>query len=125
MGPEKKFETKVKNFLSVLGIYALGTEKQKMASRPIGYYEKRFANRNTKKGLPDMHICIHGISLEAEIKADNGIPSNLQIKMCEQIRNSGGHAYIVYPDGFNDFKEIIMNFIYYKADEKERPIILK
>lgn len=125
MGPEKKFETKVKNFLSTLGIYALGTEKQKMTNPPIGYYEKRFANRNTKKGLPDMHVCIHGISLEVEVKADDGIPSDLQIRMCEQIRNSGGHAYVVYPNGFNDFKEIVMNLVYHTDDKKKWPIILK
>lgn len=124
MGPEKRFETKVKNYLSNIGIYALGTERQKMVNFPIGYYEKRFANRNTKRGLPDMHVCIKGISIELELKADNGKPSDLQIKMCQQIRESGGHAYIVYPSAFDQLQEIIANIILERGDVP-RPIILK
>lgn len=125
MGPEKKFETKVKNYLSTKGIYALGTERQKMIIQANGYYEKRFANRNTKRGLPDMHICIKGLSIELELKADNGKPSELQIRMCQQIRESGGCAYIVYPSAFDKLKEIIANMLYGRIDENPGPIILK
>lgn len=124
MGLEKQFEQRLKNFLSTIGIYALGTEKQKMLVKPIGYYEKRFANRNTKKGLPDMHICICGVSLEVELKAENGTPSNLQIKMCKQIRESGGHAYIVYPSGFEELKQIISDIVMGELDG-EWPLILR
>ena len=124
MGLEKQFEQRLKNFLSTIGIYALGTEKQKMLVKPIGYYEKRFANRNTKKGLPDMHICICGVSLEVELKAENGTPSNLQIKMCKQIRESGGHAYIVYPSGFKELKQIISDTVMGELDG-EWPLILR
>ena len=95
-----------------------------MQVTPIGYYEKRFANRNTKKGLPDMHICVCGMSLEIELKADNGTPSEIQIKMCEQIRNSGGQAYIVYPTGFTELKIIIADIVLNKG-YSERPLILK
>lgn len=94
-----------------------------MSVKPIGYYEKRFANRNTKKGLPDMHICICGTSLEIELKADNGIPSELQIKICEQIRESGGQAFVLYPSGFFQFQKIVKdmkNDLFYDI-----PIILK
>ena len=124
MGPEKSFENKVKNFLSEQGVYPLGIEKQKMLAKPIGYWEKRFANRNTKKGLPDMHICIYGYSIEVELKQQNGKPSDLQIKMCQQIINSRGIAFILYPSGFEVFKRFIHNIIYDEYIE-DLPLIVR
>lgn len=124
MGPEKTFETSVKQFLSDCGIYPLGIEKQKIKAMPIGYWEKRFANRNTKKGLPDMHICIYGHSIEVELKQQNGKPSDLQIRMCKQIRDSEGVAFILYPSGFEAFKEFIHNIIYDEYIE-DLPLIVK
>lgn len=126
MGKEKDFETnKVKCFLKSKGIYPLGLEKQKMTIDPIGYYEKRFANRNTKRGLPDMHIVIHGQSFEVELKAENGTASDLQIAICNQIRNSGGNAFILYPSGYGLFKKIIEYIIINKSPIKNCPLILK
>lgn len=107
MGNEKNFENKIKKYLKDNGIYPLGFEKQKMAATPIGYYEKRFANRNTGAGLPDMHIVIYGFSIEIEIKAKNGKPSDLQLKICDQMRKSHSLAFILYPSGFKYFKHII------------------
>ncbi len=124
MGPEKSFENKVKNFLSEQGIYPLGIEKQKITIAPIGYWEKRFANRNTKSGLPDMHICIYGHSIEVELKQQNGKPSDLQIKMCQQIIDSEGIAFILYPSGFETFKRFIHNIIYDEYIE-DLPLIVK
>ena len=124
MGPEKTFENSVKLFLSEQGIYPLGIEKQKIKAMPIGYWEKRFANRNTKKGLPDMHICIYGYSIEVELKQQNGKPSDLQIKMCKQIRDSKGIAFVLYPSGFETFKRFIRNIVYDKYIEN-LPLILR
>lgn len=128
MGNEKSFENQIKTYLKNKGIYPLGYEKQKMIKNPIGYYEKRFANRNTGSGLPDMHIVIHGFSFEIEIKSENGKPSNLQLQICNQIRNSGSFAAILYPSGFERFKDIINDICElgkYVVYNEIYPLILK
>ena len=38
MAAEKNFEHKMTKFLESKGIYALGTERQKMTVDPCGYY---------------------------------------------------------------------------------------
>ena len=79
MAAEKAFEEKLKDWLESEGIYALGTERQKMTTEPCGYWEKRWGGgKYTKAGMPDMHIVVNGISVEAELKAPNGRPSPLQ-----------------------------------------------
>lgn len=35
----------------------------------IGYYEKRWGGGYSKAGLPDMHIVVTGINIDAELKA--------------------------------------------------------
>jgi hypothetical protein len=107
MAAEKKFEEQIKEFLKSKGIYPLGTPSQKMKAPMIGYYEKRWGNAYTGGGLPDMHIVIHGISVEVEIKAAKGRPSELQKFKMEQILNSGGIGLILYPNKFEEFKRVI------------------
>ena len=85
MAGEKIFEEKVKRYLESKGIYRLGTPKNKMSVTPVGYYEKRFANAYTGAGLPDMHIVIKGISVEAELKQATGRPSDLQVIKIQRI----------------------------------------
>ena len=124
MAAEKNFETRLKKWLQSEGIYPFGTPADKMTTIPIGYYEKRFANRMTKSGLPDMHICVKGMSVEAEIKAENGTPSDMQLFMIDQIRSSGGFAVVVYPSGFDKFKQFIIDLKHEKYN-KELEVILK
>ena len=70
MAAEKSFEDKLKDWLESEGIYALGTEQQKMTTPPCGYWEKRWGGgKYIKSGMPDMHIVVYGISIEAELKA--------------------------------------------------------
>ena len=78
MAAEKNFENRIKEFLQSVGIYALGTPIQKMKVSPIGYYEKRWGNKMTTSGLPDMHIVVYNHSIEVEVKAPNGQASVLQ-----------------------------------------------
>lgn len=111
LAAEKNFETRLKKWLQTKGIYPLGTPGDKMDVKPIGYYEKRFANRMTKSGLPDMHISIKGMSIEAEIKAEDGHPSKMQLFMINQIITAGGFAFVVYPSGFEKFKKFIEGLI--------------
>ena len=96
MAAEKLFENRIKEFLQSVGIYALGTPVQKMKVSPIGYYEKRWGNKMTSSGLPDMHIVVFNSSIEVEIKAPNGRASELQKHMVEQINNSECAACVLY-----------------------------
>ena len=111
MGKEKLFENQIKKYLQSVGVYPLGTPRCKMMVSPVGYYEKRHGGFFTKKGLPDMHICINGQSIEAEIKADNGEPDELQLFMIEQINDSKGCALVVYPRHFEQFKSLIKGYL--------------
>lgn len=111
MAKEKLYENQIKRYLQSVGVYALGTPKHKMTVDPVGYYEKRHGSVFTKSGLPDLHICIHGKSIEAEIKAENGKPSELQLFMVEQINMSGGCAVIIYPRHFDMFKELVETYL--------------
>ena len=91
-----------------MGIYALGTPKQAMKAKPIGYYEKRWGGGTfTKAGLPDMHICVNGKSIEVELKATSGKPSDLQLHILQQINDSGGCALLIYPKNFEELKNVI------------------
>lgn len=108
MAAEKTFENKVKRFLQSEGIYPLGTPQQKMNNLlPYGYYEKRWGSKFTKSGLPDLSISVKGRTVEVEIKAENGKPSELQKFMILQMRTARTIAIILYPDDFEDFKNLI------------------
>lgn len=107
MAAEKNFENKVKKWLESQGVYPLGTAKQKMKVSPCGYYEKRWGGGYSKKGLPDMHIVVNGINIDAELKASNGKPSELQKHNVKQINNSCSIAMVLYPEGFEQFKSIV------------------
>ena len=108
MGPEKTFENKVKKYIEEIG----------------GWQVKFFANSYTKNGIPDVLACVNSYFVAVEIKAQNGKPSPLQIHHCEAIRKAGGFAFILYPSGFEDFKQ----FIYGLSHDRfttDMPLILK
>ena len=108
MAKEKQFENKIKRFLESNGIYGLGTPKQKIKIKPIGYWEKRWGGSvYVKRGLPDLHVVVNKINIDVEVKAEDGEPSDLQEKMIEQIKEAGGIALILYPENFEDFKKLI------------------
>ena len=87
----------MKNWLQSRGIYPPNTPKQKIKATPIGYYEKRFGSQFTINGLPDMHICIRGKSIDVELKDVSGKPSQAQIKILSNINNWGCEGWLVYP----------------------------
>lgn len=108
MAGEKNFENRLKKWLESEGIYPLGEPVDRMSAPPCGFYEKRWGgSRYVKSGLPDMRITVKGIALEVELKATNGTPSVLQKRNIRQINNSGGIAMVLYPQGFDTFKDII------------------
>ena len=111
MQREKQFENQVKRYLESIGVYSLGTPRDKMPVEPIGYYEKRWGGMMTKSGLPDLHVCIHGHSIEVELKAETGRLSEMQKFMMHQINMSGGKAIVVYPADFDKFKDLVETYL--------------
>ena len=111
MNPEKSFENRVKRWLMGLGIYALGTPDDKMLVPSIGYFEKRWGGGYSQKGLPDLHIVVNGINIDCELKAATGRPTEIQRFMIRQINQCGSVALILYPDGFQDFQNLIKGVI--------------
>lgn len=108
MAGEKNFENRLKKWLESEGIYPLGEPVDKITVPPCGYYEKRWGGgRYQKSGLPDMRITVNGVALEVELKGPNGTPSKLQKHNIKQINNSGGFGFVLYPEGFSEFQEIV------------------
>ena len=128
MGIEKNFENRIKKWLEMQGIYALGTPVQNMNVEPIGYWEKRWGSKMTPSGLPDLHVVIKGKSLEFEIKGPRGKASELQKHTIEQIINSGCHGAVLYEyqedipdDGFKYYinYEQFKNTVSYYANKSQ------
>ena len=87
MAAEKLFENKIKRYLDSLGAYH------------IKYWA---GSQFTKSGVPDILACVGGYFVALEVKAQNGKPSELQIHTINQIKKSGGFAFVVYPSGWNE-----------------------
>jgi hypothetical protein len=107
MAQEKSFEEKLKRWLESEGIYRLGTPQQDMLAEPCGYWEKRWGSKYSGAGWPDMHIVVNGVSLEVELKAPNGRPSELQIQKLNQIDEAGCIGLVLFPKDFDKFQQLI------------------
>lgn len=92
---EKTFENKVKKFLKSKG----------------AWYVKYFANAYTPSGIPDILVCLNGYFIAIEVKAENGRVSELQKYNLNKIARSGGIGIILYPSGFDNFKNYIEKVI--------------
>lgn len=95
MAREKAFENKVKAFLNSIG----------------AYYIKTHGDRFSRVGTPDILACVNGYFVAVEVKADNGKPSELQLYHLEQIEQSGGYSFLLYPKDFEQFKQKIQNLL--------------
>ena len=91
MAAEKNFENRLKKFLEDEGCW----------------FVKFFANAYTKSGIPDILCCCNGYFLAIEVKAPKGKPSELQKWNIKMITLSNGIGVVLYPDQFDDFKELI------------------
>jgi hypothetical protein len=122
MAQEKAFEEKLKAWLESEGVYALGTPKQDMTVPPCGYWEKRWGGgKYIKSGMPDMHIVVNGVSLEVELKAPTGRPSELQIQKLNQIDDAGCIGFVLFPKDFEKFQKLVR---YAKANNMNWPNIV-
>lgn len=88
---EKLFENRLKKFLEDEGCW----------------FVKFFANAYTKIGIPDILCCCNGYFVAIEVKAPNGKPSELQKRNIQKINESYGFGVVLYPDQFDQFKELI------------------
>lgn len=88
---EKQFENKIKNFLKFHDIW----------------YFKVWGGGYSKAGIPDLICCIGGKFVALELKSDTGKPTELQKYNIKKIKESGGIGLILYPDDFEDFKDLV------------------
>lgn len=92
MAAEKQFENKIKAYLKSKGAWLI----------------KYWAGAQfTKEGIPDLLVCYKGHFIAIEVKAEKGHPSKLQLYNIRKIIEAGGHAFILYPKDFDDFKNFI------------------
>jgi len=88
---EKAFENRLKRYLA---------EHQH-------YYVKFFANRMTRIGVPDILACVGGTFVGIEVKAENGVLSDIQAYNRREIFRSGGFSVVVYPKHYALFCRMI------------------
>lgn len=97
MAQEKNLENRIKQFLKDEGCYF------------IKYWG---GGGFTKAGVPDLLICCNGHFIAAELKADKGKPSELQIVALTKIQKAGGIGVLVFPEDEITFRQLIMELKY-------------
>ena len=93
MAAEKEFENKVKAFLKEQGCW---------------YVKYWGGGGYTRAGVPDLLICCNGHFIGLELKAPTGRPSELQKVELRRIKEAGGLGILLYPEGFEKFKKLII-----------------
>lgn len=91
MAEEKNFENKIKSYLKEKGYW----------------FVKFFANRNTKKGVPDLIVCVNGRFVGIETKKHDGKPTELQLWNIKEIRKNQGIAIVGYPQKWEQIKRML------------------
>lgn len=96
MAKEKQFENQIKHFLD---------------TQPKTWHFKHWAGAYSKAGIPDIIACVNGYFVAIEVKAENGKASEIQKRTISKIKGAFGHAYILYPKDFEEFKKDIRKLI--------------
>ncbi len=92
MAAEKLFENKIKKYLKDEGCWFL----------------KYWAGASyTKSGIPDILACVGGYFVGIEVKSSTGKPSEIQLYHIREIKKAGGHAMVLYPSQFDEFKKLV------------------
>ena len=107
MAAEKQFEGKVKKWLHSKGIYQDGTKMQDMKVEQVGWFVKIWGGGFQKSGITYILAVINGVFFSIELKASKGTPSELQKLNTKRINKSNGIGLILYPEGFEEFKQIV------------------
>lgn len=111
MAEEKLFEGQIKKHFHSVGIYPAGFPTDRMNAPMVGWYTKIWGGGFQKSGIPDILACVNGVMLAVEVKASNGKPSELQKLNISRINKSGGIGVFLYPEGFEQFKELLKGVI--------------
>lgn len=111
MAAEKNFENRIKRYFHSIGIYPAGYATNEMQAPMIGWYTKIWGGGFQKSGIPDIVCCVNGFMVAIEVKASNGRASELQKLNTKRINQSGGIAVILYPEGFDIFKNLMKGVI--------------
>lgn len=111
MAEEKQFEKKVERYLHSVGVYQAGTETQKMTVPQTGWFTKIWGGGYQKSGIPDLLLCVNGIFISCELKGTTGRPSSLQKMNTSRINLTQGIGIVLYPEGFEDFRQIVEGVI--------------
>lgn len=109
MAQEKNFENKIKKFLKEQGAWHI----KYWAGAPF-----------TKAGIPDILACIGGYFVGIEVKAPEGVVSEIQKYNIKQIRQAKGFAFALYPSGYDQFQKFIEDLKQEKFN-RDMPEILK
>ena len=107
IGAEKNYENKIKTYLHSKKCYCV----------------KYFGCMYSTSGTPDLLCCINGHFLAIEVKAQDGVPSELQLQKIKDIRNAGGFAYVAYPSGWTKLKDIIDGILEDRFNKEEEMIL--
>jgi hypothetical protein len=111
MAQEKNFENRIRRWLHEEGIYQAGMPEDRQRASPKGWYLKVWGGGYQKSGIPDLLMCVNGIFLAVELKSSAGKPTELQRKNIEMVNRGGGIGLVLYPEGFEQFKETVKGVI--------------
>jgi len=95
MTPEVKVKSKIKKILKEHNVYY---------AMPMG---TGYGNA----GVPDFLCCVDGYFVAIEAKAGKGTTTALQDKNLQQIKDSGGIAFIVNESSLEEFEQSIKQII--------------
>jgi len=91
MTPEAKVKSRAKEILDKLG----------------AYYFMPATGGYGRSGIPDIVGCMNGVFFAIECKAGKGIPTALQEREINKIRNAGGHAWLVNETNVDQLYELV------------------
>ena len=89
--PEAKVKKRVKEILDKLE----------------AYYFMPATGGYGRSGIPDIVGCLNGVFFAIECKAGKGIPTALQEREINKIRNAGGHAWLVNEENVEQLYELL------------------
>jgi len=91
MTPEAKVKSRAKEILDKLG----------------AYYFMPATGGYGRSGIPDIVGCFNGVFFAIECKAGKNIPTALQEREINKIRNAGGHAWLVNEENVDQLYELM------------------
>lgn len=96
MGPEKKYEERLKKWLKEQG----------------AWYVKYWGGGTfTRPGVPDLLVCMGGRFVAIEVKSDSGKLTPEQMEQMALIKKAGGIAIVSRPSSFEKDTAFLKNLM--------------